>query len=871
MKLLASLRTLLNFVFRRAGVEAEMEDELRSHLQARADELERQGLAHAEAERQARIEFGGYQRYKEECREALGSRLLGELIADTQYGLRILRKNPGFTSVAVLTLALGIGVNTSVFSLLDAMLLRPLAVPEASRVVVVHRGEATSFSYPDYVVYRDRNQAFAALTATMPTEASFDLEGRSETITAEAVSANYQDVMRVPLVMGRWFSDESQPVAVISYTAWQRRFHADPKAIGKQVRSISAWFTVVGVAPPDFTGVFAPMKTDLWVPLRLWTNQFPRLAERMNDPASRSVMVFGRLRPDVDSTEASANLNGIDVQLRQLESASGKFKAPLAIMPVRGAPDLGNRSEYVPVITLLIGIVGLVLLIACVNVGNLLLARGGARQRELAMRVALGASRLRVVRQLLTESILLAFSGELAGLLLSTWTNRLIERLIPALPINLSLRLSLDARVLTFSLAVTLAAAMVFGLLPAWYSTQTDPFPVLKGGAVARQRFRLRQISLMGQVALSLLVLLSAGVFLRSILRLRATDPGFAIGNRLYAWTFVSPPEFTPDTGRQFYARTIENLRMLPGVRSVAITHFLPLLDEGSDCLSDGRSTAVDATLGTTGPGYFSTMGILLLEGRDFSGSDVPGGPAVVIVNETLAQGFWPHQSAVGRQVFVGCKDPARTTVVGVARTSKVRSLSEAPHPHFYRPFSQNYTGLATIVIQTVGEPNAATGMIRRTLLGEANSVRIYALDTVANHVEASYWQTRWVASLLTILGLLALGLAVVGLYGVIAYQVTLRTPEIGTRMAIGAEPDDIYRLVLRQGLTITLAGIGLGLAGSLALARLLGRFLAGLSPLDPPTIAATVVLWLAVAVAACYLPARRAVKIDPTVALRYE
>jgi predicted permease len=792
-------------------------------------------------------------------------------IQDVRFGLRMLVKNPGFTAVAVVTLALGIGVNTAVFSFLDAMLLRPLAVPEASRVVVVSRGEGTSFSYPDYVDYRDRNQAFVALTASMPTEASFDLAGSSETVTAEAVSANHQDVMRVPLILGHWFPDEDEPSAVVSYSAWKHRFHADPKVLGKQVRSLSAWYTVVGVAPPDFTGIFAPMKTDLWIPLKFWVNQFPRISGRFNDRANPSVMVFGRLKPGVTLAEASANLNGIDVQLRKAEPAAGKFTAPLSILPVRGAPDLGSRSASVPVIGLLTAVAGLVLLIACVNVGNLLLARGAARQRELAMRVALGGGRLRIVRQLLVESILLALLAGFGGLVLGAWTNTLMERLVPTLIINQTPRLSLDSRVLAFTLGVALAAALIFGLLPAWHSTRTDVFPLLNGKVVARRGFGLGQISLVGEVALSLLLLLSAALFLRSILRLRATDPGFAVKNRLYAWTFISPPEFTPETGRRFYTRAVESLSDLPGVKSAALAHFLPLLDEGSDCVSNGPTSPFEATIGTTGPGYFNTMEIPLLEGRDFSALDGAGQPAVTIVNQTLSQRLWPRQSAVGRRIFIGCHEPGAATVVGVARDSKVRSLSEAPHPHFYRPFSQQYTGLATIIVQTKGKPEAEMGMIRRTLRDEAKSVRIYALEPIANHVEQSYWQTRWVASLLIIFGLLAMGLAVVGLYGVMAYHVTLRTTEFGVRMAVGAKPGDIQRLVLRQGFTIALVGIAIGLVGSLALTRLLARFLSGLNSLDPLTFVATAALWLAVAELACYIPARRATKVDPMVALRYE
>jgi macrolide transport system ATP-binding/permease protein len=872
MQMITRIWRAFSDLIRSKREERELDEELQFHLQNQIEQNVERGMNPEEARYAARRLFGGVEQVKERCRDLRGVNFVESVIQDIQFGLRQLRRNPGFTVVAVMTLAFGLGVNASVFSFLDAVLLRPLAVPGSSRVEVLHRGEATSFSYPNYVAYREGNHAFSALAAAMPTEATIDLEGRSEIITAEAVSANYQDVMRVPLTLGRWFSQEDQPLAVISYRVWKRRFHGDPKVIGKQVRSISAWFTVVGVAPPGFTGVSVPMDTDLWVPFRYWMKQFPALSKRMNNAASPTVMIFGRLRHGLTPAEASVDLNSVDARVRTLASTAGSRMAPIALTPVAGALNLGIRDELMPVMTVLAVVAGLVLLIACVNVGNLVLDRGAARRRELAARVALGASRRRVARQLLTESLLLAALGGLGGVLLGAWTNWLIESLIPALPIHLSIQLRVDDRVIAFTAAVTLVAALLVGMLPAWHSTRMDVFPVLKGEAAPPGQFRLRQAALVGQVAVSLVLLLSAGLLLYSILRLRATSPGFAVKNRLYAWTFISRPEFMPETGREFYTRTLQSLRALPGIRSAGLTHFLPLLvDTGSECVSDGHATPLQASHGTIGPGYLNTMAIPLLEGRDFTPSDTPRGPAVVIVNETLADRLWPHEGAVGRRVLIGCQKARAAAVVGVVRDSKTRSLTEAPHPYFYRAFSQNYTGLATIVIHTAGDPRAAVPMVRRTLLGEAKGVRIYALDTLAHEVEQSYWETRWIASLLVVFGLLALGLAAVGLYGVIAYRVTLRIHEIGVRMAFGARPRDIRWLVLRQGLAITLVGVAVGLAGSLAFTRLLSSFLGGISPLDPLILAGTAALWFIAAALACYLPARHAMKVDPAVALRHE
>jgi putative ABC transport system permease protein len=516
-------------------------------------------------------------------------------------------------------------------------------------------------------------------------------------------------------------------------------------------------------------------------------------------------------------------------------------------------------------------VVALVLLIACVNVGNLVLARGATRQRELSIRTALGASRLSLMRQLMVESFLLALAGGFGGLVVGAWTNRLLERLVPSLLLGMSLQLRVDARVMAFTLSVTLLATLLFGLLPAWHSARNEVFTALKGEAGLRQRFRLRHASLAGQVAISLILLLAAGLFLRSILRLQATNPGFAIENRLYAWTYISPPEFTPETGRRFYAKTLEDLRAIPGVRSAALAHFLPLLDEGSDCVSDGVAPQLDATRGTIDTGYLATMKIPLLEGRDFSATDGPKSPPVVIVNETLAHRLWPQGGALGQRLAIGCHEPTSAQVVGMARDSKVRSLSEAPHPHFYRPFLQSYTGLATLIVETASNPSQMAETVRRTVLAEDKSVRIYALEPVAAHVEHSYWQTRWLALLLLAFGLLALVLATVGLYGTTSYRVTQRTREIGVRMAIGAQSGQVQWLIVRQGLMITLLGVLVGLIAWMGLGRLLSRFLYGVSPEDPITLVGTGLLWLAVAALACYVPARRATKVDPMVALRYE
>ena len=802
------------------------------------------------------------------------------LLQDLRYALRQLRKNLGFTFLAALCLALGIGVNTSVFTVLDLTMLRPLPVIEPERMTIVSRAGNPLISYPEYLEYRDRGHAFRALAASLPTESSIDANEESHLASAEAVSGNYSETMGGSTALGRWFTNENEPVAVLSYSAWRRFFNSDPHILGKQVRSESQYYTVIGVASPNFTGIYAPIQTAIWVPLRSWTNQYPRARTGLLDRAHPwpLVMIFGRLRPEVTSSEAAANLNAIDGSIRRENPTSSQTAtAPLTLEIVHGAPNPATRRGAVPFITLLFLVVGVVLLIACVNVGNLLLARGSAREREISVRATLGATRGRLLRQLLLETLLLSLLGTAAGIVLGQWTNRLLNALLASLPVEaqlaLHLDLSLDSRVFGYALALSFVCTLLCGLLPAWRAVRRDVYPVLKGGTSPQQRARLRHVSLVAQVALSLLLLLCAGLFLRSIYHMRATDPGFAVQNRFYALTYVSEPEFTPISGLQFYNRTLQDLSHLPGVRSAALTRFLPLMATGqeTDCVSASGTSPITASFGVISPGLLATMQIPLLEGRDFRFADGASSLPLVLVSESLARRLWPQSSALGQHLRFGCDAATSAEVVGVVRDTKIRSLGETPQPHFYRPFAQRYTGLATLVVETSGESAGILSAIRSLVHSESSGVRMYALEPVADHVERSYWMVRWETSVLLVFGALALVLAAVGLYGVMAFRVARRTQEIGVRMALGAHRLEVYRLVLLEGMRIALVGVALGLTAFVGVARLLTRFLSGLSPTDPLAFLASAVLWLGVALLASYIPARRAAKVDPMVALRYE
>jgi predicted permease len=477
-------------------------------------------------------------------------------LLDFVHAWRLLLKSPGFTFLAVLCLALGIGVNTSIFSLLNFLYLRPLPVQAPDRLLVLSRGDSPLISYPDYRDLRDRSQSLEGMAVSNPTESSLDFDGQSHAAAAEAVSLSYPRVIGVRPYLGRWFEREDEQTAVISFRTWQRLFHGDPNILGKRVRSETQWYTIVGVAPREFAGIYLPLNMDLWVPFQTWARQYPDRVAELEDRTRPQVFVFGRLKPGIEMSQATAELNAIAAQMQKERPRSEVKPMPLVAERVRGVPNIHSRKAAAPLSVVLMAVVGMVLLIACVNVGNLLLARGAAREREISTRIALGAGRARILRQLLTESLLLAAGGGLLGFILGAWTSRWFETILPTTAFGESLRLDLapDLRVAIFSAALALLTTLLFGLAPAWRASRTDVIRRLKGDAPTA-RFRLRRISLAGQVSVSLVLLLTAGLFLRVLLAFQASDPGFAVNNRLYVTAYVSAPEFTPETGRQFYAR----------------------------------------------------------------------------------------------------------------------------------------------------------------------------------------------------------------------------------------------------------------------------------------------------------------------------
>ena len=789
-----------------------------------------------------------------------------DLGADLRYAIRQVKRSPGFAVLAVLCLGLGIGANTSIFSALNRVLFRPLPGADPAALLMLSRGTSTNFSYPDVQDLQARGRLLG-LTASFPMESDLEVDGVSEFVGAEVVAANYGAVLGVAPVVGRWFTSETEPVAVISHAVWQNRFGGSPNVLGRSIGSEAQSYTIVGVAPRSFTGIFAPFRTDIWVPMRTR----PRLAAMLADRSRRLVMVFGRLRPDATAGQASAELNAIEAQLVAEHGAATEPLPPIVAEPIRGIPNPGGRRLVSLRASLLMIVVGVVLLIACVNVGNLLLARGSLRRRELAVRQALGATKSRLIRQLLTESFVLAIGGGTSGLLLAVWTNRILERVMPSVrsTFPLELDLSLDWRVIAFATILSLVTTLVCGLVPAWRGSQSGVggFRGEIGGSVSHRR----PVGLVAQVVLSFVLLMIASSVIETLRRLQVTDPGFAISGRLYAYLYF-PTATTPEAGRELYAQALERLRALPGVLSASQTSALPLMPSGTDCASLSGGPQLHVSTNEIDLGYFRTMGIGMIAGRDFTSSDLPRESSTIVITESLAKRLWPGASPIGERVLIGCQSPQASVVIGVVRDSAVRDVGEAPQPRFYRPFARQYDGgITAILLETGTDPAAMVPAVRETLLALGQNIRVYAVQPLSTYIDQSFTGVRWMAKILSGFGLLALVLAAIGLYGVIAYRVSLRTQEIGVRMALGAGRGAIFRDVLLHGLGIVAAGVVVGEVVAVPAIRALASVQAGIRPGTPSAHLAAAVIWVAVALVACYVPASRASRVDPMEALRHE
>jgi predicted permease len=846
---------------------------------------------------------------------------------DLRYALRMLVKSPGFTLIAVLTLALGIGANTAIFSVLDAVLLRSLSVAHPEQLVVVtdpdehgglfgsQTGDRSLLAYSEFEYLRDHNNAFSSLFAadsSLPdvevciSGSSAPRGGGSETTRVRMVSGDYFATLAMTPALGTAFGPEvdrvrgGSPIAVLSYAFWKRRFALNPSVLGTLIRMRSSSFQVVGVAPPGFIGETVGEAPDLWVPMKMQDAVYPGVDYLSPSPQGivnqhMWLQVMGRLKPDISLAQANAGLN-IDFK-RYLESAPGSTLTTEErghVLDQRlhlRAGSAGSsilRREFGAPLQFLMVLVGLILLLACTNVANLLLARGAGRQKEFAMRLAIGAGRQRLIRQLLTESLLLAALGAAAGLFLAHWCDVLLLRMVAgtAGPSSIQLDLQPDARVLAFTLGITVLTAVLFGLLPALFSTRLDLSPALKSTASklnvysASRRIPIGKILVVAQVAVSLILLVAAGLFVRSLSRLKHVYLGYQRENLLLFQVDAAAAGFKGSAATRLYQELLERVSAIPGLRGATVSHngLFSHSESGDPISVEGYTPKpgeeLDSSFDHVGPKYFSTVGIPLLMGREIEPQDAVGGTRAAVVNQTFVRQFFPNTNPLGKHVrdtYAG--NPAEMVVVGVVADAKYRNLREKTPPRIYAPLFNPVweQAAARYQVRTFADSAAVAASLRQAAKEVAASLPPIEINSMSQLVDESLQTDRFIQQLSEAFGVLAMLLAAIGLYGIMAYTVARRTRDIGIRLALGAEPSGVLWQVLRETLLLVSVGIAIGVPIALAGTQLVRGMLFGLGFADPLAILVAAILLAAAAALAGFLPARRASQVDPMVALRYE
>jgi len=874
-------------LFRRRRLEDDLDDELRSHLEMAIEINLRKGMSPADARREALRSFGGLEQTKEIYRDQRGLPMIETTLQDLRFGLRMLRRSPGFSILAILCLTLGIGANAAVFSWIEGILFRPYpAVAHQERLVAIggtSRDEprGTPLSWPDFQDLQRSCTLCETVFVSKITGTTLSIGDRAERTTGSIVSANYFDAIGVHPILGRGFLPEedtgqsAHPVAVISYQLWQGRFRGDPQIVGKTQRLNGVMHTIVGIAPEGFYGTFVGWSMNFWVPASM-EDIFESGGYKLEDRGARWIEAYARLKPGVTQRQAQQEFAAISGRLEAEYPATNRGRA-IRFWPLWQTP-FNNAATLLPTLEIMLVVVACVLLIACANVGNLLLVRSFARRHEMSVRLAVGAGRARLWKQLLTEGLVLSLFGAVGGLLVAYWCRHALVLLFPARGgVQMHLPGEIDWRVLALSVAVCLATTLLMGLVPALQTGKIDLAQSMKmestGVVGGRGRSWVRSGLVLVQVSLSFVLLVGTGLLMQSLLKVRNASPGFNTRGVLDTAIDLVSAGYTPARAQTFQDALLERVRSLPGVESAAFAKMTPLSYVSSataPIVVDGytpppeESPTVDYN--EVGEDYFVTMGIALVAGREFTRADDEKGALVAVVNETMAQRFWQGREPLGQRLQLKGR---WMQVVGIAKDSKYSSVRERATPFFFVPVRQNSLRAAILNIRTPLAPQTMATAIAREVHALDANLAPYEVITLQEQLERSTSPQMVAVTLVGTLGGLALLLAAIGLYGVMSYAVSQSTRELGLRMALGADASNLLRLVMSRGLALTAGGVLLGAAVALALTRLLGNLLYNVSPRDPLAFGSALAVMAIASLAACFLPAWRATRTDPARALR--
>jgi predicted permease len=893
MPLLPRLASLWRNLVHKTQREQELSEELNSYLEMLIEQKREAGLGPDEARHAALLELGGKEQVKEQVRDVRMGAWLEVAKQDVQFGLRMLRKNPGVTMLITISLMMGIAANTTIFSVVNALLIAPPPVERPEELWQVWLANLQSSSpmkryrtmtYPSLQFLREHQQSFQALGAMNiePQSVTWNDDGAGMAVQCQTVTGNYFELCGVQAVQGRTFAPDEDsipgkhPVALVSYEFWRRKFGAQPGLIGKQLTINGTAMTIIGVAPPGFTGAIGVIAPELWIPFAMAPTIF-REPQLLTLHERSAYVGLGRVKPGVSPAQSEAELNLLMQRLAETQPNTYRGQR-IGLQPSSAVPT-HMRGIVAGFTGILMIAVFFVLLIACANAANLLLARSATRHGEMAMRAALGAKRARLMRQLLTESVLLALLGGIGGLLLTAWLTKLVVQLMPeAVPMRLNL--PLDWRVLSFATSVSFLTGLIFGVAPAWRSTHFDLTTALKssGRDTSARKSRLSRALVVTQMAVCLILLVAGALCWRSLIKAQELNLGFHAAGRVLVSVDLNDYGYSDSESQAFYARWLERTSVLPGVQSVSLAHRLPL-GTGSSSMAvspaerplspEGNRTTINVF--RVAPEYFATMGTTLLLGRDFSQHDRTGAPLVAILNETAAARYWPGENPIGRRLLINAATEVTAEVVGLVANGKYLSLGEEPTPVLFLNFLQHPAAEFTLVAHITGDSPTALAAIRQATKELDRRLALTQMTTLNDYLKLALFPMRTSALLLGILGVVALLLAASGLFGVIAYSVAQRAREIGIRLALGAQQGQVVRQIVGEGLRLTGWGIALGLLGALALTRLMQSVLFNVRATDPFTFAAIPALLIVVALLASWLPARRATKVDPMIALRSE